>query len=392
MYSTPEDIAVEMHVERIAHLPKRNKLPILRWLMAASVSACVVGATAMIVGVDTVIGMLGSRSHIYLPTADVSVSLPILVGLGFGVGCLSGLFGVGGGFLMTPLLMMIGIPAAPAVASDSCQIVGASCSGALAHQRMGHVDIKLGLTLLVGGLIGGTIGVQLVAVLRALGSFDFWVKIIYILVLGIVGTLMVRESVGTLIKNWVYGIRQQLLLELVNEGYVELKSRLGNVEESTQRPFRLLADRLPLQTTFARAGLRASYLFPFGLGLLVGLLTAIMGVGGGFIMVPAMIYILGVDTKIAVGTSLFQMVFTSINVTFQQAVANQSVDAVLAMLLLIGSAAGAQIGAKLGRPLKGHQLRILLGLLVLCVTIKLILDMILPPSSYITLLDAAGGH
>jgi len=383
---------VEVHVERVAPLPKKGKVAIHRWWLVAAGVAGALGITATFVGADVLIRTLSSWSHVYLPTADVSVSLVVLIGLGFGVGCLSGLFGVGGGFLMTPLLMMIGIPAAPAVASDSCQIVGASCSGALAHRRMGNVDVKLGLTLLVGGLVGGTAGVQVVAALRALGSFDFWVKITYILVLGIVGTLMVRESVGTLIKNWVYGIRQQLLMELVREGYVELKTRLVSPEEPTRRPFRWLTDRLPLQTTFARAGMHASYLFPFGLGVLVGLLTAIMGVGGGFVMVPAMIYILGVDTKVAVGTSLFQMVFTSMNVTFQQALTNQTVDAVLALLLLVGSAAGAQVGARLGRSLKGHQLRILLGLLVLGVAAKLILEMTLPPGSYIDLSDATGGH
>jgi len=352
------------------------------------------GANGRLAGVELLASTLGSFSHIYLPVAGVSVNLFALVGLGFGVGCLSGLFGVGGGFLMTPLLMMIGIPPASAAASDSCQIIGASSSGVTAHMRMGNVDAKLGLTLLVGGILGGTVGVRLVAVLRAIGNFDCWMKIIYILVLGIVGALMLRESVTTLVKNWVYSIRQQTLLELVNEGYDELKVRLvaPAEEEVMHRPFASFADRLPFQTNFSKAGMRASYLFPLGLGLLVGLLTALMGVGGGFIMVPAMTYILGVSTKVAIGTSLFQMVFTSINVTYQQALTNGTVDAVLAMVLLIGSAVGAQVGAKLGRPLKGHQLRILLGLLVIAVTVKLIFELVLPPGTMISLTSAAGGH
>jgi len=404
MISTPENMAAE--IERVsptvdskgAHKSRSRQLTRVLSGLALTI---VVLAILRWAGVEvpflskafaTFANTFGTFSHIYLPVAGVSVNLLILIGLGFGVGCLSGLFGVGGGFLMTPLLMMIGIPSAPAVASDSCQIVGASSSGAYAHMRMGNVDVKLGLTLLAGGIVGGTAGVQVVAMLRALGNFDCWVKITYVVVLGAIGVLMLRESVSTLIKNWVFSIRQRTLLELVDEGYVELKARLTAPEEVMHRPFRSLTDRLPGQTTFAKAGMQASYIFPFAIGLLVGLLTAVMGVGGGFILIPAMTYILGVNTKIAVGTSLFQMVFTSINVTFQQAVTNATVDAPLAMLLLVGSAIGAQVGARLGRPLKGHQLRIMLGLLVLAVTIKLLLELILPPAVWITLADVEGGH
>ncbi|MHB1414087.1 MAG: sulfite exporter TauE/SafE family protein [Chloroflexota bacterium] len=330
--------------------------------------------------------------HIYLPVADTSVNVLALVGLGFVVGCLSGLFGVGGGFLMTPLLIMLGIPAAQAAASDSCQIVGASSSGAVAHTRMGNVDIKLGLTLLVGGLVGGTIGVQIVSWLRSLGNFDCWIRIVYVLVLGTVGSLMLRESMGALVQNWIYSLRHQLMAKVTGEGYAELRPRLVAAEEPDYQPFESTFARLPLQTTFAKAELKASYLLPLALGLLVGVLTALMGVGGGFIMVPAMTYLLGVSTRVAIGTSLFQMVLTSINITYQQAVTNQTVDVVLAVLLLVGSAIGAQVGARFGKTLKGHQLRMLLGLLVLAVTVKLLLELTLPPETYMSLGQATGGH
>jgi len=360
----------------------------LWWAAAAPNSSAALAAR----GFPGLTDALGGFLNFYLPVADVSVNLVALVGLGFAVGCLSGLFGVGGGFLMTPLLMMFGIPAAQAAASSNCQMVGASSSGAIAHTRMGNVDVKLGLTLLLGGLVGGTAGVQIVTLLRTLGNFESWVKIVYVIVLGLVGSLMLGESTTALVKNWVYSIRRQTLIELVREGYTELQARLAPPEEPDYRPFQSLMARLPLQTTFHAAGMKASYIAPFALGLLVGVLTAIMGVGGGFIMLPALTYIFGVKTKLAVGTSLFQMVFTSINVTFLQAVSNGTVDITLALLLLVGSAVGAQVGAKLGRPLKGHQLRILLGLLVLAVTVKLILDLTLAPGTCIVLAELSGGE
>ncbi len=296
--------------------------------------------------------------------------------------------GVGGGFIMTPLLMMIGVPSAAAVGTDNTQIAGTASSGALAHWRLGNVDVKLGLTILAGSFIGGTIGVQIVSVLRSLGNFDFWVRITYVVVLGTVGSLMLRESVQT----WITSFRSRTIASLVAEGYEELR---GKVHEVSAPPVALPVGRLtahwPLQMEFKRAKIRASALFPFGLGLAVGILAAIMGVGGGFIMVPTMIYILGVPTHVAVGTDLFQMVFTAANLGFQQAVFNRNVDVVLAVLLLVGAAVGAQVGARLGQRLAGHQLRTFLGTIVLIVMVKMLLDIVLPPGSLIGIATGGGG-
>ena len=326
--------------------------------------------------------------NVYLPIANVSISLPVLVGIGFTVGVLSGMTGVGGGFLMTPLLMTIGIPASPAVGTDNTQIAGTASSGALAHWRLGNVDVKLGLTILTGSLVGGTIGVQIVAILRAIGNFDFWVRIIYVVVLATVGGLMLRESVDT----WIRSIRIKLISGLIQEGYEELLPKLSRPETKRELPFSQLATGWPLQTEFKKAKVRSSVLFPFSLGLTVGLLAAIMGVGGGFIMVPSMIYILGVPTHVAVGTDLFQMVFTAANVGFQQAVTNHNVDLVLAILIMLGAAVGAQVGARVGHRLEGHQLRTFLGVVVMLVMAKMLLDIVLPPGSLIGFSSSGGGH
>ena len=298
--------------------------------------------------------------------------------------------GVGGGFIMTPLLMMIGVPSPAAVGTDNTQIAGTASSGALAHWRLGNVDVKLGLTILIGSFIGGTIGVQIVSILRALGNFDFWVRITYVVVLGTVGTLMLRESVQT----WIRTFRARMLATLVAEGFEELRPKIATaVPPMATLPIGKFTAHWPLQMEFKRARVRASLLFPLGLGLGVGVLAAIMGVGGGFIMVPTMIYILGVPTHVAVGTDLFQMVFTATNLGFQQAVFNRNVDVVLAVLLLVGAAVGAQVGARLGHRMPGHQLRTFLGAVVLIVMVKMLLDIILPPSSLVDIaVGGGGGH
>jgi len=369
------------------------------WILLPVALGVAVGAVAVLTGV--VVGILwllqtlpaGSVGlnigslNLYLPVANVSVSLPLLVGIGFGVGFLSGMTGVGGGFLMTPLLMTIGIPASPAVGTDNTQIAGTASSGAIAHARLGNVDIKLGLTILAGSFIGGTIGVQIVAALRAVGNFDFWVRIIYVVVLGTVGTLMLRESVQT----WIRVVKLKFIHSLIEEGYEELRPKVTVVQQKEVSPFAKFTAKWPLQTEFKKAKVRVSVLFPFGLGFTVGLLAAIMGVGGGFIMVPSMIYILGVPTHVAVGTDLFQMVFTAANVGFQQAVTNHNVDIVMAVLLMFGAAIGAQFGARFGHRLEGHQLRAVLGVVVVIVMIKMLLDIVLPPGTLISIAAAAGG-
>ena len=354
-------------------------------LLAGAVVALVVLAAAAVgpVPISDVVTLT-----IYLPVADTSMPVVMVVGAGFAVGILAGMTGVGGGFLMTPLLMMIGIPSAVAVGTDSSQIAGTAASGAQAHSRLGNVDMKLGVTILVGSLIGGTIGVQVVRILREAGNFDFWVRVIYVAMLGSVGSLMLRES----LRTWIRSSRTRTIQTLVDEGFEDLKVKLVNQEKPKgESAFRRLMARMPLQTEYKKAGMRVSALFPCGMGFGIGFLAAIMGVGGGFIMVPSMIYVLGMPTHVAVGTDLFQIVFTSTNVAFQQAIINHSVDVLLALMLMIGATVGAQIGARLSGRLEGHQLRTILGIVVVIVMVKLLFDLLLEPSSLFGVSSGSGG-
>lgn len=311
---------------------------------------------------------------IYLPIAGMSINFFLVLGIGGLVGFLSGLFGVGGGFLLTPLMMMIGIPPAVAAASDSNQIVAAASSGAFAHWKLGNVDFKMGLVILAGGIFGGTIGVQLVKVLRALGNFEFVMKVVYVLMLGLVGGAMFVESLRTIRRS------KGAAAEAVVETPVS--------ESGLTRIF----NKLPLKMNFERSGLNTSAIFPFAIGTTVGIMAAILGVGGGFIMVPAMIYIIGMPTIAAIGTDLFQIVLTSANVTLQQAFVNHTVDLLLALILLGGSTIGAQFGAVAGKRLKGEQIRILLAIIVLALTVKIFLDLVLTPTDLVSLTAAGGGH
>ncbi|MGB0682295.1 MAG: sulfite exporter TauE/SafE family protein [Magnetovibrionaceae bacterium] len=302
---------------------------------------------------------------IYLPIAEVSVNVFLILGMGGGVGFLSGLFGVGGGFLMTPLLIFIGIPPAVAVATEANQIAASSVSGALAHSRRGNVDYRMGLVLLAGGLAGSFLGVWLFTWLKSLGQIDLAIKLCYVIFLGIIGGLMLIESVKTQFSGGKRSGRK-----LSHHPWIQ---------------------SLPFKMRFRQSRLYISVLLPIGIGLLVGVLSAIMGVGGGFIMVPAMIYLLGMPTVIVVGTSLFQIVFVTANVTVLHAVNTQTVDVVLALLLLTGGVVGAQIGAKFGSRLRGEQLRGLLALLVLMVCIKLAFDLIVTPTDPYSI-SFEGGH
>ena len=306
--------------------------------------------------------------YIYLPIAQHSVALPIVVGLGFIVGLLSGLFGVGGGFLMTPLLIMIGIPPTVAAASDSNQIVAASASGTYAHYRLGNVDFKMGVYLLIGGVIGGTGGVQIIKILRQMGNADFLIMITYVVMLAFVGFYMFIES--------LQGLRAEKTVQKA-------------APAKSASIYSRLIQSLPFQTRFEKSGIVLSPVVPLFLGGLVGILAAIMGVGGGFIMVPVMVYLLRMPMHVVVGTSLFQVLFTCIDVTIMQAYSNRTVDFVLALLLLIGSTFGAQIGARLSTKLKEDQLKIFLALLVLAVMVKMLFGLVLPPHN---LLSFHGGH
>jgi uncharacterized membrane protein YfcA len=304
--------------------------------------------------------------YLYLPVALTSINILIPVGLGLAVGLLSGLFGVGGGFLMTPLLIMFGIPSTVAAATDSNQIVAASTSGTYAHWKVGNVDFKMGLYLLIGGFVGGLGGVQAIKVLRAMGNADFVIKMTYVLMLGTVGTYMFFESLSSMKKK---------------------KTEVSKpAKESGLSKF---LKSLPMQTHFEKSGVTHSALLPIIFGAFVGVLAAVMGVGGGFLMVPVMVYILRMPMHVVVGTSLFQILFNCIEVTFLQAYTNHNVDFVLAVLLLVGSTVGAQVGTVFGRKLKGDQLKIILAVIVLIVTVKIVYDLTSSPS---LLLSMGGGH
>ncbi len=313
--------------------------------------------------------------HMYLPIAGNSVNIVVILGLGGIVGLLSGIFGVGGGFLMTPLLIMFGIPPTVAAASDSNQIVGASTSGTLAHYRLGNVDMKMGLLLLIGGILGGAVGVQLIKILRATGNADFLINITYVIMLGGVGSYMFIESLQSMRRSGV--------------AEMDLGSEEKEIHTSRPSAFNRLMKSLPLQTDFVKSGVSMSALTPLVLGTFVGILAAIMGVGGGFIMVPVMVYLLRMPMHVVVGTSLFQILFTCINVTIMQSYTNHTVDFVLALLLLLGSTVGAQFGTRISKKLKGDQLKIILASLVLLVMVKMLFSLLMAPN---LLLSYAGGH
>ena len=303
----------------------------------------------------------------YLPIAEMSVNIFLILGMGGMVGLLSGIFGVGGGFLMTPLLIFIGVPPAVAVATEANQIVASSVSGVIAHWRRGNVDFRMGTVLLVGGFIGSSLGVWAFAELRSIGQVDLVIKLCYVVFLGIIGALMLVESSRAILRS-----RKQI-------------ARRGKLHQHTWM------HGLPLKMRFRKSKLYISAIMPLGIGIFVGILAALMGVGGGFIMVPAMIYLLGMPTSVVVGTSLFQIIFVTSNVTLLQAVNTQTVDVVLAILLLVGAVIGAQIGTRIGAKLKGEQLRGLLALMVLAVCIKLGFDLVITPTDLFSI-SVGGGH
>jgi len=309
----------------------------------------------------------GARMHVYLPIAEISVNVFLLLGMGAGVGVLSGLFGVGGGFLMTPLLIFIGVPPAVAVGSEANQLVATSITGVLAHWRRKSVDFKMGSVLLVGGVIGSTGGVFLFKALQKLGQIDLVISLCYVVFLGIIGLLMFSESMRSMLKQ--------------KRGV----ARRGKLHKHTW------VHGLPFKMRFHKSRLYVSALLPLFVGVLVGVLAAIMGVGGGFIMVPAMIYLIGMPTSVVAGTSLFQILFVVANVTFLQAWQNQTVDILLALLLLVGSVLGVQVGIRLGAKLPSEQFRVLLAILVLLTCGKLAFDLVATPGNPFSL-ALGGGH
>jgi uncharacterized protein len=300
--------------------------------------------------------------EIYLPIAGLSENVFLILGLGAGVGLLSGMFGVGGGFLMTPLLMQIGIPPPVAVASGANQVVGASVSGCMAHWRRRNVDVKMGLILLLGGFAGSSAGIWVFRLLSSLGQIELAISICYVVLLGTLGSLMFVDALRIF--------------------YRQRKTHGAVARRPAHR--HLWIHRLPYKMRFRRSRLYISALVPLGVGFFVGLLSAIMGVGGGFVMVPAMIYLIGMPSSMVVGTSLFQIIFVSANVTILQAVTNQTVDAILTLMLLIGGTVGAQLGAQIGARLRTEQLRILLAVMVLAMGVNVLVDLTITPKDQFT--------
>lgn len=301
--------------------------------------------------------------YMYLPIAEVSVNILILFGMGGMVGILSGMFGVGGGFLMTPLLIFYGIPPIVAVATEANQIVASSISGAYAHWRRAAVDIKMGTILLIGGVIGSLFGIRLFVLLKNLGQIDLIISLSYVILLGIIGTL-----------TFVEGIRSMII-----------PNELRTLKKRNRE--RLWIYSLPLRMKFKKSRLYISIIPPLVIGFFVGILASIMGIGGGFIMVPAMIYLLRMPTNVVIGTSLYQIIFVTSLVTILHAYENQTVDIMLALILMSGGVVGAQIGAALGHRLKAEQLRFMLGILILAVCIKILTSLVIEPQDLLTITD-----
>jgi len=300
--------------------------------------------------------------QVYLPIAEMSVNLLVMLGLGAAVGFLSGMFGVGGGFLLTPFLIFSGISAPMAVATGANQIVATSVSGALAQWRRNNIDFRMGTVLIAGGVAGAFIGVLLLKVLREAGQAGLIISLTYVALLGTIGTLMLAESIRAI-----------------------RRARAGRPPSGRRPGQHNWVHGLPLKMRFPRSRLYISAIPPLVIGWVVGLLTAFLGVGGGFIMVPAMIYLLRMPTNIVIGTSTFQIIFVTAVVTILHASINNSLDVVLALMLAAGGVMGGQFGVRAGQKLRGEQLRALLALLVLGVAVRLFLDLVLKPEDLYTI-------
>ena len=299
---------------------------------------------------------------IYLPIAEMNINILLIIFIGMVVGGLSGLFGVGGGFLMTPLLIFLGIPPAVAVGTEAPHVLASSVSGVVAHWRRKNVDFKMGFFLLIGGVVGSTVGVNLFKLLRGFGQIDMVIQMLFLIFLGFIGFTMAFESAKTTISK--YRTTSSIRTKLHQHSWIH---------------------GLPFKLRFHRSKLYISAIPPIIIGFFVGLLSAMMGVGGGFIMIPAMVYILGMSTNVVVGTSLFQIIFVTANSTFFQSYLNQTVDIVLAALMIIGGVIGAQIGASIGTKLKAEYLRGILAIIVLIVCAKIFADLTLTPSNLFSL-------
>ncbi|MET0361752.1 MAG: sulfite exporter TauE/SafE family protein [Sphingobium sp.] len=289
---------------------------------------------------------------LYLPIANLSVNALLIVGLGGVVGLLSGMFGVGGGFLTTPLLIFYGIPPMVAAASSASQVTGASVSGVYSHLARGTVDLRMGGVMVAGGLVGTLLGAVIFSILQRIGQIDTVIALLYVLMLGSIGVMMARESVGALVAM-----------------------RRGQPAPARRRRHHPLVAALPMRWRFYASGLYISPLAPFILGIVSGILTMLLGIGGGFVLVPAMLYILGMQTQVVIGTSLFQILFVTMATTMVHSLTTKAVDLVLAFLLLLGSVTGAQIGTRLSMKVRPEYLRVVLAFIVLVVAIRMALGL-----------------
>lgn len=305
--------------------------------------------------------------QIYLPIAEVTVNVFLLVGIGGVVGFLSGMFGVGGGFLITPLLFFIGVPPGVAVATGANQVVASSVSGMLAQMRRKAVDFRMGTVLLSGGFVGSALGIWLFAILKRLGQIDLLIQLLYVVFLGFIGLMMLQESVRAMWRT---------------------RRKDAPPPRARNHP---RTHHLPFRMRFRASGLYISVIPPLLIGAVAGVLSALMGVGGGFMLVPAMIYLLGMPTRIVIGTSLFQIIFVSGFTTVMHAIANHSVDMLLAFVLIIGGVVGAQLGVRFGARMKAEQLRVLLSLLVIIVALRISGDLLLTPTEFYAITSGVAG-
>jgi uncharacterized membrane protein YfcA len=305
--------------------------------------------------------------QIYLPIAEISVNVMLMLGLGTAVGFLSGMFGVGGGFLLTPFLMLSGIPPAIAVATGANQIVASSVSGTLAHWRRGNVDLKMGFVLIAGGVVGAIVGVLLLKLLREVGQAGLMISLTYVCFLGVIGALMLWESARAM-----------------------LRVRAGKAVAARKSGQHNWIHGLPFKMRFPTSRLYISTIPPLVIGVAVGLLASFLGVGGGFIMVPAMIYLLRMPTNIVIGTAIFQIIFVTAIVTVLHATFNHTLDVVLAFPLVIGGVIGGQFGVRAGQKLRAEQLRALLALMVLGVALRVLIDLVVRPSDLYSIVPLVG--
>ncbi len=294
--------------------------------------------------------------QIYLPIAEISVPAETIFLLGGMVGFLSGVFGVGGGFLTTPFLIFLGIPPAVAVGTQASQLVASGMSGTIGHFKRGNVDVKIGMVMLAGGILGSFIGIMIFRMLQYLGQIDFAVSLLYVVLLGSIGTLMLTESIFT--------------------AFIKKKTVRSQFNSQQVSPF---IARLPYKMRFPRSKLYISALVPGSIGFVGGILASILGIGGGFLLVPAMIYILGMSTILAAGTSLFQIIFTTAAATIMHATMNNTVDILLAVILIVGGVIGSQFGIVFARVIKPSHARTILAILVLAVSIRLAMQLLLQP-------------